>query len=94
MNEQRVAEFHKTGASHEEQEQAIPVYNVYEDESGRVEVFGPPAIFMSGPPATVHKPTYYFDLYGQRKEVIDICTRYVTILTKLLQEFWSKGVSP
>jgi hypothetical protein len=34
---------------------AIPVYGSYQDKFGRVEVFAPPAIFMSGPPVTIYR---------------------------------------
>jgi hypothetical protein len=85
--EKRGSEVHAIGADHFIEEQAIPVYDVYEDESGRIEVFGPPVKCMSDPPATVSKHKRFFHLSGQSEEVTAVCTSYINILKKLVRDF-------
>ena len=84
---ERGSEIHATGANHFIEEQTISIYDVYKDESGIIEVFSPPAKFMSGPPATICKPKRFFHLHGQPKEVLDVCTRFVNMVEKIVREF-------
>jgi hypothetical protein len=87
MFEKRGSEVHGAGAEHFIEKQPIPVYDVYEDAAGRIEVFSPPAKLMSGPPATVYKHKWFFNLGGQRQEVLEICTKFVNMLEKIVREF-------
>jgi hypothetical protein len=84
---ERHKEVHKTGADQLVREEAVHVYDVYKDESGSVEVFGPPAKYMKDSPATVYKPKRFFQLCGQPKEVTAACMSYVNICEKIVRDF-------
>lgn len=85
MNDQRVATIHKTGATIERKKHDIPINDFYKDESGQIMVFGPPAIYFSGPAATISKDHYYFQIGGQDELVTELCSRYYFLLTEIVR---------
>ena len=94
MDSARNEEVHESGADYTREKQGIAVFDTYQDLSSRtsrMEVFGPPAIFMSGPPATVYKLTRLFYVNGGRREVVEACTRCLTLLEELVEDFSGRG---
>ena len=86
MNTERVAAVHQTGPNFSIQQESIPIYNFYQDSTGTITVAAPPAIFMTGPPATIFKPTYYFQMNDEPREVSIVCSRYYSLLSDLVEK--------
>lgn len=86
---QRNAEVHESGADYQLGKEYIPVYDVYEDEYGRFEISSPPPTlgFPASAPAHIGRPSRYFTIEGQQREVTTACERYVDLLEAFLQEF-------
>ncbi len=85
MVDDRNLEVHESGSRRAEQSDAIPVYSEYQDKSGKVTVSAP--LGLSGPPAEILKPIYYFEVDGRQEEVLTVCEKYLDLLEGLVKDF-------
>ena len=86
MNEERVHEIHKKGSMRDCRDEPIPVYDSYQDKSGSVKIFTTPGL-SEGPPATISKPEYFYEINGIKRSVISVCKQYLGLLDSLIKNF-------
>jgi hypothetical protein len=86
----RNLEVHEGGSTRQQAEVRIPVGGTYRDPSGTLTVH--PGVFGT-PPAELIKPTYYFDIGGNRLPVLDACDAYIRLLERLVADCHAAGIA-
>lgn len=90
MIDDRNYEVHESGSNRTEIENYIPVYDSYQDKSGKVTIYAPPL----SPPAEIIKPTYSFTICGQQVQVVEACRKYIELLDRLVADYCqSQGIA-
>ncbi|MGO9606389.1 MAG: hypothetical protein ACLQAT_23865 [Candidatus Binataceae bacterium] len=84
MNDQRVHEVHRLGATVTLEEKVIPIYDVHETSSGRVAVS---TSARRTPRSTITVPAWRLTISGRPSELVDICSRYLELLKDLIEKF-------
>ena len=77
-------EIHESGSTRVEGVELIPIYDTYREKGGTVTVTAP---IMDGPPASLRKRTYSFQLSGNQIDALDACGKYRTLLKKMVGDF-------
>jgi len=83
LMDDRALEVHHSGSSRVEKEERISVQSMYRDDSGTSIVSAP----LDTPPAEIIKTTFVFQLNGKDEPLVDVCTKYVELLARLVEDY-------